>query len=157
MNERTHSSNGGCGWVFGQIILMTLCALAGLLWHGHWPTNWATWLVAWLLILTGATFGIAGVSVLGRNRTIFPEPRAGSILIRHGIYRHVRHPLYSSVMCLGFGWGFARHSLPALAAALVTTLFLALKSRNEEMRLLRRFPDYEAYRTTTRRFIPWLL
>jgi protein-S-isoprenylcysteine O-methyltransferase Ste14 len=157
LNKRAHPNNSGLGWVITQIILMIACALAGWLWHGSWPASVSGNLIAWVLITMGAGFGIAGVWVLGRNRTIFPEPMANSTLICHGIYRYVRHPLYSSVMCLAFGWGVARESLPGLAAALGLSLFLGLKSRNEEARLLRRFPGYDAYRATTRRFIPWLL
>jgi protein-S-isoprenylcysteine O-methyltransferase Ste14 len=115
-----------------------------------------TSVVAIVLGLAGSGFGIAGVVVLGRNRTIYPEPRPGSRLVRHGIYQHVRHPLYASVMLLAFAWGVAWTSPLALGGAGLLTLFLVLKSRDEEARLILRFPEYEDYRQHTARFLPWI-
>jgi protein-S-isoprenylcysteine O-methyltransferase Ste14 len=135
---------------------MSGCVVAGIYWRGPGLPGPFDKLAALLLGLAGAFFGIAGVWVLGKNRTIFPEPRVGSILVRKGIYRHVRHPLYSSVMLLALAWASWLGSFPALGVGIVLTAFLILKSINEETRLLRRFPDYANYRCTTRRFIPWL-
>lgn len=146
----------GLGWVVSQILLMAICVAVGWIWSGQWTAGGFDQLIALLLTLMGAAFGVGGFWVLGRNRTVYPEPRPGSQLVRHGIYRYVRHPLYSSVMLLAVAWGFWRHSLTALTVTLVLILFLALKARNEEKRLLQRFPDYAAYRKTTRRFLPWL-
>jgi len=134
---------------------MAVCLIGGLSWNHHWLARW-TEFVALILGLWGAVFGIAGVWVLGRNRTVFPEPRQGSVLIRHGIYGLVRHPLYTSVMFLAVGWGVWYRSVPALLAAAVLVVFLHYKAQNEEMRLLQRFPDYADYRSSTKRFIPWI-
>jgi len=156
MKKQPYPAEIGSGWVLVQAILMAGCALLGWFWHGHWPGLSPSDWIASCLAMAGAMFGIAGICVLGRNRTIFPEPRADSVLVRHGVYRYVRHPLYSSVMLLAFAWGTWRQSVPAMCVAGVLCLFLILKSRNEEARLLRRFPEYATYRKTTRRFIPWL-
>jgi protein-S-isoprenylcysteine O-methyltransferase Ste14 len=43
------------------------------------------------LLGAGAVFGIAGAIVLGRNRTVFPEPLPQARLVRSGIYSIVRH------------------------------------------------------------------
>lgn len=155
MNNRTPANQKGYGWVIAQLHLMAICAVAGWLWNGQWPTGQYDWAIPALLAVLGAVIGIAGIWVLGRNRTVFPQPRPNSVLITHGIYRHLRHPLYSSVLCAAFAWGLWRHSLAALGAALVLTLFLALKARNEEARLLHHFPGYAAYQARTSRFLPW--
>lgn len=146
----------GLGWVIAQFILMGVCLLAGVWVSGQWAASW--WSQGPALVLTGlgAGFGLGGVSVLGRNRTVYPEPREGSQLIQHGVYRYVRHPLYSSVIALSFAWGLWWRSWPALALAVVLTVFLGFKASSEERRLIRRFPDYSAYRKTTRRFFPWV-
>jgi protein-S-isoprenylcysteine O-methyltransferase Ste14 len=133
---------------------MALCLASGWIGRGCWTPALLYGSIALGLTLLAAFMGVAGVCVLGRNRTIYPEPRPGSQLIRHGIYRHVRHPLYASVMLLAIAWGFWRHSVAALCAATAMTAFLAVKSTNEERRLLRRFPDYDAYRKVTHRFFP---
>jgi protein-S-isoprenylcysteine O-methyltransferase Ste14 len=108
------------------------------------------------LILTGAAFGIAGAISMGQARTIYPEPPEHSRLICHGIYAFVRHPLYTSLILLSFGWSLAWSSLGGLLASVVMLLFLTAKSFNEERRLRRRFAEYEAYMKTTKRLIPWV-
>ena len=156
MDKLSSFKERGLIWVIAQVILMLACGVAGWRWSGDWTAGRHDRIVAMLLTLTGAVFGVGGIWVLGSNRTIFPEPQPDSALIRKGVYRHVRHPLYSSVMFLAFGWACWWQSLAAAAAAVLLTLLLILKSRDEEVRLARHFPDYNAYRRTTRRFIPWL-
>ncbi len=104
----------------------------------------------------GAAFGIAGAAVLGRNRTIFLRPREGSELIERGVYRLVRHPLYTSVVLLSFGWALFWASGAALVVAVGLALFLVAKARNEERMLLEAFPAYAAYKRRVKSMIPWL-
>ena len=130
--------------------------LTGLFWPGRWPPPWARW-SAWsagVLFLAGALVGIAGALSLRGSRTIFPEPPEGAVLIQTGIYRHLRHPLYLSVILLAVAWGCWRHSFWCLLASAVLAGFLAAKSRGEERRLCRRFPGYPAYQRRTARFLP---
>ncbi len=143
----------GGGWVLGQSLLMLLVLAAGPVFPGSHRPPWLTG-VAVLGLTAGAVFGIGGAWVLGRNRTIFPEPNAGSRLVRHGVYRWVRHPLYASLMWLALGWAAWWASGPALLAGLGLVLFLDRKARHEETRLRARFPEYAEYARQVRRFLP---
>ncbi len=156
MSEYAPRTGLGGFWVVAQFVLMVGCAVLGLTWADQWAGTWQ-WVPAIVAAVGGAALGISGVHALGRNRTVFPEPRPGSVLVRHGVYRQVRHPLYASVMLLAVAWGLWCRSVPAIMGSGVLMLFLVLKARNEEARLLRRFPSYAAYRAATRRFIPWII
>jgi len=156
MPQALTTHDKGRGWVVAQITLMLACLVSGWLTPWRWQGVSWDWCIALGLTLASAWFGIAGVIVLGGNRTIYPEPREGGALVRHGVYRHVRHPLYSSVMLLAFGWAIWFHSLLALGLAVLMAVFLTFKASSEERRLVRRFPDYSSYQGTTKRFIPWL-
>lgn len=112
--------------------------------------------IAILLIVTGSAFGIAGAVTMGRVRTIYPEPPEHSRLIRHGIYSLVRHPIYTSLIILSFGWSLAWSSIAGILASVVMLLFLMAKSCDEERRLKKRFAEYEDYKKTTKRLIPWI-
>jgi protein-S-isoprenylcysteine O-methyltransferase Ste14 len=142
-------------WATLQWLLMGGTLAAGPLQSGDWSTAGSR-PAAVLLLIVGATFGIAGTVRLGRNRTILPEPKPGSQLITQGIYAWVRHPLYTSVILLSFAWAIAWQSLPALVLALATTGFLDAKSRHEETRLRKHFPDYPDYARHVKRLIPFL-
>jgi len=145
----------GGGWVLIQFVLMALVVVLGVIFHGDGSSLWL--LAAGLvLFVTGGAFGIAGVVVLGRNRTPFPQPRDGSELIQHGIYARVRHPLYTSVMLASLGWALIWQSWPALLPALALIPFFHAKARREERWLREKFPSYAGYEERTPRFLPWL-
>ena len=145
----------GGWWVIGQSILMLAVTAAGPLWPGV-PGRSAVWL-AGLVFLFGAVVGTSGVVVLRGNRTIYPRPNAGSQLVQSGIYRWIRHPLYTSVMALSAAWAVVWASWPAAATALTLAVFLGFKAAREERWLTETFPEYEAYRRRTKRFLPGVL
>lgn len=145
-------SRGGA-WVVAQSILMTAVIALGVVFHGDWARLPAITAGMGLLI-AGGYFGIAGVAVLGRNRTPFPRPRAGSELVRRGVYARVRHPLYTSVMLVSLGWSLIWQSWPALIATFVLIPFIYAKARREERWLREQFTDYADYESRVPRFIP---
>ncbi|HOY56647.1 MAG TPA: isoprenylcysteine carboxylmethyltransferase family protein [Verrucomicrobiota bacterium] len=109
---------------------------------------------AWVLFILGAVPGIGGAAVLRNNRTIFPHPREGSQLVQHGVYRWIRHPLYTSLMVLATGWSLFWHSWPAGFMTVILVGFLNLKARHEESLLRAVFPAYGTYCDRVKRFIP---
>ncbi len=146
----------GGGWVLGQIGLMIAVGVAGWSVHAELPWSGLS-ILGGSLIAWGALTGISGVVALGKNRTIFPAPNTGASLISHGIYRWVRHPLYSSLIALAFGWSCLRWSWAAAVASLVLSGFLWFKAKREEAWLSERFSGYHEYQTRTKRFFPGLL
>ena len=150
----TTSSVRSTAWVAAQFAMMLALLVAGLLWHGQWPGNAAP-AIGGALVLAGAWLGIAGVRVLGMNRTPFPEPKLGSQLITTGVYARVRHPLYASVIALGFGWALLWRNGPALALAAAQVFFFYAKARVEERLLRERFPEYSDYIRRVPLFFGW--
>lgn len=109
-----------------------------------------------MIFAIGAIAGVWGVRSLGRSRTPNPTPKADAELVQAGIYRWLRHPLYSSVMMASLGWALLWQSVAALAAGVVLCGFFDAKARLEERLLLTKFPEYEAYRERTWKFVPWV-
>lgn len=155
LNTRMDSSflQRGGAWVFTQFVLMTAVILLAVVFHGDW-TRVGLILAGSGLFVLGGGFGIAGVLVLGRNRTPYPRPRADSELVQRGIYARVRHPLYTSVMLASFGWALLWQSGPAFVAALGLVPFFHAKARREEQWLSHKFPGYADYARRVPRFIP---
>lgn len=153
MNESHGFVQRGGLWVCGQFALMGLVIGFGPGFPGHWMR--ATAIIAGAgLLLTAAGFGIPGTLILGRTRTAYPRPRDSSVLVTGGIYARVRHPLYTSVMLMSFGWALLWQSRPALLAALVQVPFFWCKASREERWLREKFPDYAEYARGVPRFIP---
>lgn len=145
----------GLRWVLIQTVLLIALVAAGPIDSGGWhqPAGLA---LGGVCFVVGGAVGIAGVVRLGRNRTPFPRPRAGSRLVDHGIYRWVRHPLYLSVMLAGLGWALLWQSPSAFLIAAILVPFFDAKARREEVWLREAFPDYEAYARRVKRFLPGL-
>lgn len=109
------------------------------------------WAFEWL--------GIIGVLVcaasLRRSLTVVPLPKEKGKLSTTGLYRYVRHPMYSSVLL--FALGIALHGGSAIKYLLVVSLYVLfhLKSVYEERYLRLKYPDYAEYSARIPRFIPF--
>ncbi len=140
-------------WVVCQGVLLAAVFPGAMVWAHGWRNGLTTASGA-LLLIAGACCGIAGTLSLGRNLTPFPQPSDRTQLVQTGIYRLIRHPLYTAVLCGSIGWALVFASWPALVAALCMIPFFDAKARVEERALRRKFPDYEQYEKRVKRFIP---
>jgi protein-S-isoprenylcysteine O-methyltransferase Ste14 len=152
--SNTFAGRGGW-WVAAQSILMLAAIGLAVLFPGDWART-PVIAIGGVLFVIGGYFGIAGVIVLGRNRTPFPQPRAGSQLIQHGIYSRVRHPLYTSVMLASLGWALLWQSMASFIAALTLIPFFHAKAGREERWLNQTFSGYADYARRVPRFLPCL-
>jgi protein-S-isoprenylcysteine O-methyltransferase Ste14 len=153
-SARSFAVRGGA-WVAAQSILMVTAIMLAVMFPGDW-TQIPVIVTGAGLFIVGGYFGIAGVIVLGRNRTPFPQPREGSELVQHGIYARVRHPLYTSVVLASLGWALIWQSVVAFIAALTLVPFFSAKARREEHWLREQFPGYVDYMKRVPRFVPRL-
>lgn len=107
---------------------------------------------------------VAGLAVgawaLAANRpgnfNIRPELKEGGMLVTHGPYRWVRHPMYLAVMLAMAAFCVAGDALQwGMWAALLGVL--AAKARLEERGLVVAHPGYAGYRARTRAILPFIL
>ena len=142
-------------WVAAQSALLVAALVLPPLFRSQWHNALST-AAGGVLFGIGGWVGIAGVRALGRNRTPYPQPLEDAALVQCGIYAWVRHPLYSSLMFVSFGWALGWGSGAGLAAASALTLLLHGKATREERWLRTRYPDYRAYEQRVHRFVPWV-
>jgi protein-S-isoprenylcysteine O-methyltransferase Ste14 len=115
----------------------------------------------WLAAL-GLLIELAGLwIVLGaRIQLGFFSPATGGdaspTLVRSGLYRFIRHPIYAGEFVVLFAWPFEYGAPITLAvASLIGLVVLRARMRNEEAELLARFGDaYAEYRRVTDHVIP---
>jgi protein-S-isoprenylcysteine O-methyltransferase Ste14 len=110
------------------------------------------------VFMLGAGFILAGAGTvqLGRNLTPFICPKADAVLLAKGAYRLVRHPIYSGLLLMSFGWGLWVHGWLTLCYAVLLFLIFDIKSRKEEVFLIQKFPGYLAYSRRIKRLIPFM-
>ena len=122
-------------------------------------------LVSWLLLAASILFVAQALHLLksaggSKAREEAPENFAFENtlnLVTGGIYRYVRHPMYSSLLLLAWGAFLKHFSRPGLVAVALTTIFLVIAGLVEEQENLAFFgAAYREYRKTTRMFLPFL-
>jgi len=110
------------------------------------------------LALLALAYGVwqTGVwSFLGIQQFLNPTKQKQPRLVLDGLYRYVRHPLYTAGLALI--WLNPVMTLNLLALILSLTAYLVLGAMVEERKLVREHGvDYEAYRQNTPMLIPRL-
>lgn len=106
------------------------------------------------LLTAGALLAGWGLRSLGRNLTALPEPVEHADLVKTGVYRWVRHPIYGGLLLLAGGWSLRRGSPAGLSLTAALLGLLQAKARYEEQALSARFPGYPEYARRVRRFLP---
>jgi protein-S-isoprenylcysteine O-methyltransferase Ste14 len=96
---------------------------------------------------------------LGRNWSISLQVRQQHALIKTGIYRLIRHPMYSSFFLLGIAQMLLLPNWFAGVSGIAGAgLLFAFRVRREEQMMLESFgDDYRAYMAQTKRIIPWVV
>lgn len=111
------------------------------------------------LIVSGAGV-MLGLVTLAYNRignfNVSPQLRLEAQLITGGPYRWIRHPMYTAVFLTLLGLVFYKLGMGTLIGLALASGAMIWKARIEEQYLSDRFPSYQAYRTKTKMFIPFI-
>lgn len=115
---------------------------------------WQQFLGTFFVVL-GAIFNIIGRLNLkenwGNHIKIYDNHR----LITKGLYKVVRHPLYSSIMLMLFGGSVAYGSILSFILTVVIFIpFMYYRAKQEEELLCEEFEDYKEYQSKTGMFFP---
>lgn len=96
---------------------------------------------------------------LGRNWSITLEIREDHALVTEGLFKHIRHPMYSSFWLWAIAQALLLPNWLAGFAGLVSIAALYFgRVRREEAMMRETFgPQYDAYMGRTKRIIPWVM
>jgi len=135
--------------------ILSLIFLNARVWFSD-PFRWHQ-LLSWSFLagsLFLASWGFALIKTRGKPEGDFEDTTR---LITTGVYRFIRHPLYSSLIAFALGAFLKNPSLIGAALVLSTVLGTFMTAQIEEAHNLERFErDYQDYMERTKRFIPFI-
>jgi len=153
-------------------VLMTIIRIGGLvLWLSPFLyliyPRWMVWSkiglpesARWVGVLIGVlcVFGIYWLfSSIGTGITPVSATRKEHKLATNGIYRYVRHPLYTIGSLLFIAFGMMADNWFIAALGILTFILMAIRTPKEEANLIAKFGDeYREYMKRTGRFLPKL-
>lgn len=112
-------------------------------------------LIGAILVLIGAIVNIIGRFNLGENWANHIKIYENHKLVNRGVYKIVRHPLYSSIMLMFIGSSLAYINIYCFLLEIIIFIpFMYYRAKQEEELLIDRFPEYKEYRKNTGMFFP---
>jgi protein-S-isoprenylcysteine O-methyltransferase Ste14 len=142
-------------WTFVAAQFALLAVI--VLWPGAtaWPLpGWVATIAVVTVVAALVLMVVAGLG-LGRGLTATPLPNEHAQLRTAGLYRYVRHPIYTGLLTFAVAEAVRSRSLVVAGAAGALVVLIWFKARWEEQRLTERFTDYPAYAARTPRFVPF--
>ncbi len=108
------------------------------------------------ITVLGGMIIILALLQLNKNLSPFPTPKDTTTLLKNGLYKYMRHPIYTGIILFFTGYSFYKNSFYKLEISLLLVVLFYFKSNYEERRLEQKFPDYKFYKAKTGKFFPWI-
>jgi protein-S-isoprenylcysteine O-methyltransferase Ste14 len=140
------------------IVQFALLAVIFFLPTGAPPAATPAWMLSFGSLIVWPGLGIVIVSIfkLGQSLTASPIPKENAELKTEGLYKWIRHPIYTGLMVTTLGIALEAGSVSKLFFTAALMFLFDYKAKFEESLLIKRFPEYRSYMSTTGRFVPRL-
>ncbi|MFC1993134.1 methyltransferase family protein [Chloroflexota bacterium] len=126
----------------------------------HWFRNPFSVLqiISWLLMFASVVIVSSGFYMLrqfGKPKDVIDDT---VVLVTQGIYKYIRHPLYSSLILLAWGVFLKDISPLSFTLALIASGLPIAMAKVEEKDNIQKFGDaYSEYISKTKMFIPFII
>ena len=141
-------------WVgfFGPLIWIMSPAFS----FAEYPLRTGPFVAGVMCLVIGLWLFYRSHADLGTNWSITLEVREQHRLITQGVYRRIRHPMYSALVLYSVGQALAIPNWVAGPSNLIAfAVLFALRVRAEEKMMVQQFGDeYAAYAARTKRLVP---
>lgn len=126
-------------------------------WSLRQLVSWCSLLISLVMLGLGLHLIAAGKPTSERLDETLLSFEKTSQLVMTGIYRHIRHPLYGSLLFLAWGAFLKGITWYSACAVLVATSCVVATAKADEAECVQYFgPSYEEYVKRTKMFVPWL-
>lgn len=110
----------------------------------------------WLLFVSMIIGTWALINLAKSKFSVLPVPREKAILVTSGIYKWIRHPMYTALIVYAVGIAGNHCDLFLCLMMVILISVLMVKIAWEEKWLAAKFPEYSTYAKKSRRLVPFL-
>jgi len=115
-------------------------------------------IISWILLLLSIYVVVTGYLLLKKEGKPDNNFENTSLLVKSGIYKNIRHPLYLSVFLLGTGVMLKNPAPAQLILGFVNLVAVYFTARIEENEMIAKFgAQYLQYMKETKMFIPFIV
>ena len=116
-------------------------------------------IISWILLLGSLIFAIWGIVLLYKiGKPTERHLERTTTIVTTGLYGYIRHPLYLSLLLLGFGAMLKNPGYIQIVLSIINLLALILTARVEEGEMIKKFGvEYRDYMKKTKMFVPYVL
>ncbi|MFN4762167.1 methyltransferase family protein [Gillisia sp. Q332] len=107
-----------------------------------------------LIGIVGLLLIIIAFFQLNKNLSPFPTPKEYSSLLTNGVFKLIRHPIYTGILLIFFAIAVFQGSGYRLLISFLLLILFHFKTLYEEKKLSEKFPEYEIYKKNTGRLLP---
>jgi protein-S-isoprenylcysteine O-methyltransferase Ste14 len=126
------------------------------------PINPIEFHLNYILRIANLSLSIIGLIImlfaflqLNKNLTPFPTPIESGTLIQAGLYKYIRHPIYTGIIIFSIFFGIFNESIWNISIGVALYILFYFKSKYEETLLRNQYKDYDNYIKKTGRFFPF--
>lgn len=155
MTSRSENPNRLHAWsyVIVQAVLLVLIVFLG---QNLGPQLNRSVLLGWICEWVGIVGILVSAASLRKSLTAVPIPKSDGKLSTTGLYRYVRHPMYTSVLLFAIGIAVRSGTLVKYLLVMALYFLFYAKSKYEEKFLEIKYPEYAEYALRIPRFIPFI-
>lgn len=115
-------------------------------------------IVAGTLVFAGITLGIWAFITVRRTShfRIVPELDVHATLVTTGPYATIRHPMYTALLLITFGLFLNYPVMNHFSIFALLFVLLNIKISIEEKSIIKRFPQYDTYKDSTKKLLPFI-
>jgi protein-S-isoprenylcysteine O-methyltransferase Ste14 len=114
-------------------------------------------IISWLLFIFSIYYACTAFSLFYRHGKPGRNFENTTRLVTSGLYQYVRHPMYSSLLFLGWGMFLKSMTWQNIILIAIISIAIIITCKVEEKEMLKKFSEeYKIYLTKTKMFIPYI-
>jgi protein-S-isoprenylcysteine O-methyltransferase Ste14 len=114
--------------------------------------------ISWILLVLSIVYAFESFRLYFRNTKADLNFENSTQLVTKGLYKYIRHPMYASLLFLGWGMFLKEFNLVSIVVISMVSVAVFITCKVEEKEMIKRFgQEYKDYIMKTRLWIPFVL